>query len=53
MLERQAAWQAARRDLPWPEKIRMAEILREAALQMQASNFDTIDIVNGHAADSQ
>ena len=33
MLERQKAWQVSRRLLSWPEKLRMAEALREAALE--------------------
>jgi hypothetical protein len=28
LFKRQAEWQAARRDLSWPEKIRMAEAMR-------------------------
>ena len=32
MLERQARWQQSRAKLSWTEKLRMAEILREAAL---------------------
>ena len=27
---RQAAWQKARRDLPWPEKVRMVRVMRES-----------------------
>lgn len=30
LFERQAAWQAARRHLSWPEKLRMAEAMRES-----------------------
>lgn len=30
MLERQARWQKRRAALPWPEKIRMAEAIRES-----------------------
>lgn len=29
-LDRQAAWQKARRDLPWPEKVRMVLVMRES-----------------------
>lgn len=29
ILERQAAWQKSRRELPWSEKIRQAAILRD------------------------
>ncbi len=31
LLARQAAWQRARRDLPWAEKVRLAEALRDLA----------------------
>ncbi len=34
-LERQAAWQRSRRDLTWPEKMRLALIMREAALVLR------------------
>ena len=32
MLRRQEAWQAARRLLPWPEKLRLALAMRETVL---------------------
>jgi len=38
LLERQAAWQKTRVSLSWPEKIRMAEAIRESVLQLQRSN---------------
>ena len=31
LLERQAAWQKRRASLTWPEKVRMAEAVREEA----------------------
>ena len=34
-LDRQAAWQRSRRLLPWPVKIRMAEMAREAIKQLR------------------
>jgi hypothetical protein len=37
LLERQARWQKTRRDLPWPEKIRMAEKIRESARQLRTA----------------
>ena len=37
MLERQAQWQKRRKDLAWPEKIRLAERVRESARQLRAS----------------
>ena len=36
LLERQARWQRVRRALPWPEKIRMAEMIRESASHLRA-----------------
>ena len=35
LLKRQAAWQKSRKDLSWPEKIRMAEAVRESVLQLR------------------
>ena len=35
LLERQAEWQKRRKSLSWPEKIRMAEAIRESVLQLQ------------------
>ena len=35
LLERQARWQKTRRALSWPEKIRMAERVRESARQVR------------------
>jgi len=37
MLERQTQWQKGRKDLTWPEKIRLAERVRESARQLRAS----------------
>ena len=36
LLERQARWQKARKDLPWPEKIRMAEAIRSSVENWRA-----------------
>ncbi|HUY36021.1 MAG TPA: hypothetical protein VMV69_25000 [Pirellulales bacterium] len=36
-LDRQAAWQKGRKSLSWPEKIRMAEAVRESLLQFRAA----------------
>jgi hypothetical protein len=33
--ERQAAWQAGRRDLSWPDKVRMAEAVRDSVEQFR------------------
>jgi hypothetical protein len=38
LLTRQAAWQSARRRLPWPEKIKMAELARDAILRLRAGS---------------
>ncbi len=35
LFEAQAAWQRARAKLSWPEKIRMAETMRESARQLR------------------
>ncbi len=35
MLERQAQWQKSRQSLTWPEKIRMAERVRESVGQLR------------------
>jgi len=34
-LARQAAWQKARRDLPWPEKVRMVLAMRESVAALR------------------
>jgi hypothetical protein len=36
MLARQAQWQKSRQSLTWPEKIRMAERVRESVKQLRA-----------------
>jgi len=38
LLKRQAAWQRSRQSLTWPEKIRMAEMVRESVKQLRASS---------------
>jgi hypothetical protein len=37
LLERQARWQKSRKDLPWAEKIRMVERVREDAARWSLS----------------
>jgi hypothetical protein len=37
LLERQAAWQKGRKSIPWPEKIRMVEAIRESILQIRST----------------
>jgi hypothetical protein len=37
MLERQARWQKTRQALSWPEKIQMAERIRESARHLRTS----------------
>ncbi len=37
LLERQANWQRTRQALTWPEKVRMAEQVRESILQLRRS----------------
>jgi hypothetical protein len=36
MLKRQAHWQKSRQSLTWPEKIRMAERVRDSVKQLRA-----------------
>jgi hypothetical protein len=38
LLNRQAAWQRSRQSLTWPEKIRMAAMVRESVKQLRASS---------------
>jgi hypothetical protein len=35
LFEAQAAWQRSRATLSWPEKVRMAEVMRESARQLR------------------
>jgi hypothetical protein len=35
LLERQAAWQKSRKLLSWPEKIRIAESIRESVVKLR------------------
>jgi len=37
LLERQAAWQKGRKSIPWPEKIRMVEAIRESILHIRST----------------
>jgi len=37
LLERQAWWQKSRKDLPWAEKIRMVQLVREDAARWSLS----------------
>jgi hypothetical protein len=43
LLERQARWQKARKDLTWPEKVRMAEQIRSSAAQWRMRKRDTAE----------
>jgi len=45
LLERQARWQKARQALSWPEKVRMAEMIRESTRQLRASRRSSGDPV--------
>jgi hypothetical protein len=42
LLEKQARWQKARRALSWPEKIRMAERIRESVIRLRATAGDEL-----------
>ena len=46
LFERQAAWQAGRRRLSWPEKVRMAEAIRESLVHLR--NMRSIDPKTDH-----
>ena len=37
ILQRQTQWQASRRTLSWPEKIRMAQSIRDSVLTLRTS----------------
>ena len=58
LLARQAAWQKSLRSLPWAEKIRMAENLRQSVEMLRATrrskhNPDTHPEVSGAERDQQ
>lgn len=38
MMNRQAAWQKSRARLSWPEKIKQAEILRDAFMKLRSAH---------------
>lgn len=46
LLERQAAWQKGRAALTWPEKVRMAEAVREWAAKFRRARPTTTDGVS-------
>ncbi|HEV2492853.1 MAG TPA: hypothetical protein VG204_07235 [Terriglobia bacterium] len=46
LLERQAAWQKGRAALTWPEKVRMAESVREWAAKFRRTRPPTTDGVS-------
>jgi hypothetical protein len=39
LLTRQAVWQRSRQSLTWPDKIRMAEMVRESVKELRASSL--------------
>lgn len=41
LFRRQAEWQKARAGLSWSEKLKLAEVLRDAAIAMRASGRQT------------
>lgn len=45
--ELQAQWQRRRADLTWPEKIRQAESMREAIMQLRAKNPASATKIHG------
>jgi len=42
MLKRQTQWQKSRQSLTWPEKIRLAERVRESVRQLRAQPHPTM-----------
>ncbi|MBU0715669.1 MAG: hypothetical protein KJ964_09975 [Verrucomicrobia bacterium] len=50
LLERQAAWQKTRAHLSWSEKIRQAEILRDAFLNLRRTRPGQLKTGNGDVA---
>lgn len=50
LLERQAAWQKTRARLSWSEKIRQAEVLRDALLNLRRTRPSQPKTVNGGLA---
>jgi hypothetical protein len=46
MFRRQAIWQRSRQSLTWPEKIRMAEMVRESVKQLCASAAPRANLEN-------
>lgn len=47
LLERQAEWQKARGGLSWPEKIRMAEAMRETLRQFRGMSSEEARRLSG------
>ena len=41
LLERQAEWQKSWKSLSWPEKVRMAEEIRDSVLQFRRAAYST------------
>ena len=39
LFDTQAAWQRLRAELSWPEKIRIAEVMRESVRQLRPSSM--------------
>ena len=51
-LARQAAWQKARRDLPWPEKVRIVLVMRESVAALRRTWPSTrVDSPEGERSD--
>ena len=50
LLERQAAWQKTRARLSWSEKIRQAEVLRAALLNLRRTRPGQLKKCNGDVA---
>jgi hypothetical protein len=53
LLERQARWQADRRNLPWPEKIRMVEQIRDAIERLRSTASQDRDVSQNRDGSSE
>jgi hypothetical protein len=53
LLERQAEWQKQRTALTWPEKIRMAEAVRESAAKLRRDRSPSGTVAGPRAPGSE
>ena len=53
LLERQAEWQRARGGLSWPEKVHMAEAMREAIHQLRSGHTDAAGLLHSPGGEAR